>query len=385
MGRIPMGASDYAIMRYTEDETANDTSLTSFSISRDMMYLIPYIKAAQALNSNIHFWASPWTPPTWMKTFSGLVNGATCAMQGTSVFDGGCMDASAANLTAYAQYFVKFVQAYAAQNIPIEFVAPQNEPNYALGYPSCLWNSADYTKFVGEYLGPALGSTSTKLMLGTNSNNTSGKDTAVVTSVMGDATAKTFPKVIGLQWGMLDNYESSSSMYKTYGIPVWATEHMCGNYPWNPSGFPSYVDTAAPNDLAYGVESWGYIAKAIRAGVTAYNAWNMVLDTVGKGNDSTRAWAQNALLTVNTSTKTLNITPAYYVFRHFSQFVQPGATVLATTGGDAVGFKNPDGTLVGVMYNSGSATTYTVAIGGKKLQFPMPAKGWATVLLSPGT
>ena len=389
MGRIPIGASDYAVMRYTEDETAGDTSLTGFSISRDMMYLIPYIKAAQALNSNIHFWASPWTPPTWMKTFSGSVNGATCAMggaaagkAGVTAFDGGCMNASTANLTAYAQYFVKFVQAYAAQGIPIDYVAPQNEPNYALGYPTCLWTAADYTKFVGQYLGPAMATTTTKLMLGTNSNNSSGMDTTIVTTVMGDATAKTFPKVVGLQWGMLDNYESNSSMYKGYGIPVWATEHMCGNYPWNPSGSPSYVEPA-PNNQAYGVESWGYIAKAIRAGVTAYNAWNMVLDTMGKGNDMTRQWAQDALLTVNTSTKTLNITPAYYAFRHVSQFAQPGAQVLATTGGDSLGFKNPDGTLVGVMFNSGSATTYTVAIGGKKLQFPMPANGWATVLYNP--
>ena len=209
----------------------------------------------------------------------------------------------------------------------IDYVAPQNEPNYALGYPTCLWNSADYAKFVGQYLGPALASTTTKLMLGTSSNKDSGKDTTVVTSVMGDATAKTFPKVVGLQWGMLDNYEANSSMYKTYGLPVWATEHMCGNYPWNPSGSPSYVEPA-PNDFAYGVESWGYLAKAIRGGVTAYNAWNMVLDTMGKGNDSTRQWAQDALLTVNTSSKTLNITPAYYVFRHFSQFAQPGAQVV---------------------------------------------------------
>ena len=69
----------------------------------------------------------------------------------------------------------------------------------------------------------------------------------------------------------------------------------------------------------------------------------MVLDTVGKGIDTTRDWPQNALLTVDTSAKTLNITPAYYVFRHFSQFVDPGAKVVATTGGDAVAFKNPDG------------------------------------------
>ena len=84
MGRIPIGASDYALQRYTDDETANDTSLSSFSISQDMNYLIPYVKAAQAVNGSLRFWASPWTPPTWMKTNTGTVNGTSCAKVGST-------------------------------------------------------------------------------------------------------------------------------------------------------------------------------------------------------------------------------------------------------------------------------------------------------------
>jgi glucosylceramidase len=196
---------------------------------------------------------------------------------------------------------------------------------------------------------------------------------------MADATAKGIVKNAGFQWGMLDIFESNPSWLNLGGLSAWATEHKCGNYPWNPAGSPAYVEPA-PNNQAYGVESWGYIAKAIRAGVTSYNAWNMVLDTVGKGNDTTRAWSQNALLAVNTSSKTLTITPAYYVFRHASQYAQVGAKVVSTTGGDAIAFKNPDGTLVAVMYNSGAAATYIVQIAGKKLQFSMPGNGWATVV-----
>ena len=67
MGRIPMGASDYAIARYTLDETVNDTTMAMFSINQDMQYLIPYVKAAMAVKPSIRLWASPWTPPTWMK------------------------------------------------------------------------------------------------------------------------------------------------------------------------------------------------------------------------------------------------------------------------------------------------------------------------------
>ena len=135
----------------------------------------------------------------------------------------------------------------------------------------------------------------------------------------------------------------------------------------------------APNDQAYAVESWRLIRDWIHAGVTAYSTWNMVLDTVGTGIDTTRVWPQNALLTVDTATKKLNITPTYYVFRHLSQFVVPGARVVATSG-DALAFKNPDGSVVAVVYNSGAARTTTLAAAGKRLQFAMPANGWATVV-----
>jgi glucosylceramidase len=273
------------------------------------------------------------------------------------------------------------VQGYKQQGITIETVAPQNEPNFGQNYPSAFWATALFTKFVGQYLGPAFTSAglTTKIMLGTMSNSDSTKDPAIVSSVMGDATAKGYIKSIGMQWGML----ASVAAAKSYNLPIWQTEHKCGNYPFtvtgeNPPPAP-FNKNGAPNDQAYGAESWGMLRDWIKAGVTAYSAWNMVLDTVGLGIDTTRVWPQNALLTVNTAAKTLNVTPAYYVFRHLSQFVVPGAKVVATSGGDALAFKNPDGSIITVMYNPGGAATYIVAVGGKKLQFAMPSNGWATV------
>jgi glucosylceramidase len=362
-GRIPIGATDYAIDRYTLDETANDTSLANFSISRDQQKLIPFVKAAQAVKGNIRFWASPWTPPTWMK--QGPFNDS-------SPFDGGTMKGDDATLKAFAQYLIKFVQAYAEQGINIETVSPQNEPGYSGTYPTCGWDPTIYTKFVGQYLGPAIASAglSTKIMLGTFNGGTG--DTNIVSTVMGDPTAKSYIKVFGYQWGMKSNVANA----KSYNLPVWQTEHQCGNYPW---GMP-FNSTVAPNDQAYGVETWGLIRDWIKAGVTAYATWNMVLDTKGIGIDSMRIWPQDSLLVVDTSAKTLTITPAYYVFRHFSQFVAPGAKVVATSGGDAIAFKNADGSIVAVMYNSGAAKSTMVAIAGKKLQFSMPGNGWATVV-----
>jgi glucosylceramidase len=393
-GRIPMGASDYGTSRYTCDDTGSDvspdgseanrppadTSLSKFSLDRDGQNLIPYVKAALAVKPDIRFWSSPWTPPVWMKTsYKKDIMGSSGNAKKPSYYDGGNMKGDAATLTAYAQYYAKFVQGYKDQGIHIELVSPQNEPGYDLNYPSCLWDKTTYITWIGQYLGPAMKNIGVKVMLGTLSNADNGKDIDTAQAAAADATAKQFLSVVGVQWGVLDKVNSGT----TFGsLPIWASEHKAGNYPWNPDGYPKYNATQAPNDLAYGVESWGYIRDAINKGkVTSYSSWNMVLDKLGLGVDTSRDWKQDALLVADSGNVTP--TPAYYVFRHFSQFVDPGAKVVKTSGGDAVAFKNSDGSLVAVMYNAGSAGTTTVAVGGKKLQFAMPASGWATVKLNP--
>jgi glucosylceramidase len=136
------------------------------------------------------------------------------------------------------------------------------------------------------------------------------------------------------------------------------------------------------NDHLYGEESWQLIRDWIVSGVNSYSAWNMVLDTVGKSLDN---WPQNALLTVDRATKKLNVTPAYYVFRHFSQYIAPGATRIGTSGNsDALAFKNPDGSIIVQVYNKGAAAKRTTVGVGSALsqalyQFDAPAHGWATL------
>jgi glucosylceramidase len=371
-GRIPIGASDYALARYTDDEVASgstDTSMSSFSIAQDKVNLIPYIKAAQAVKSDIRFWASPWTPPTWMKTGTFIASGGN-GKKTSSNFDSGDMKTDDATLTAFAQYLVKWVQAFQDQGIKIEIVSPQNEPNYAENYPSCHWDTSTFVTFVGKYFGPAITSANLniKVMDGTLSNPSGDAD--IGQKVLQDSTAKGYIGAIGVQWGMAAASQISTLKNLAGGISIWLSEHQCGG---------TIGSTApAPNDLAYGQASWGYIRDAIKNGLTAYNAWNMVLDKGGLGIDDGRKWPQNALLVADSGQITQ--TPAYYVFRHVSQFVDPGATVLGTSTNDSVAFKNPDGSIVAVMYNSGGAkSTYTVSMGGKKLQLSMPGSGWATV------
>jgi glucosylceramidase len=399
-GRIPIGTNDYAMSRYTDDEVTSggtDYNMTSFSITEDKKYLIPYVQAAQKVNPSLQFWASPWTPPTWMKTGTagiactcGTTGNGPCnspGKQSTSPFDGMNMKSDTMTLQALAMYYLKWVQAYAAQNIMISTLMPQNEPNYPENYPSAMWDPTTYDTFLATYLGPTFKNNgmNTQIFLGTMSNDNTGADPAIITKVLADPTAMSFIHGFALQWNMEGNptagqFSSNISGVTSSSLPKWQTEHQCGNYPWNPAGSPAYNSTQAPNDYYYGTETWGHIRDWVKAGVTTYSAWNTVLDPQGNGNDTCRQWYQESLLVV--SGTTLIITPAYYVFRHVSQYIQPGATRVATTGSlDALAFKNPDGSHVTIMYNSGSsAVATTLSAGSGKFQFSVPANGFATVV-----
>ena len=121
--------------------------------------------------------------------------------------------------------------------------------------------------------------------------------------------------------------------------------------------------------------------------MNSYSAWNMVLDTIGKSLDN---WPQNALLVVDRTAKTLTVTAAYYVFRHFSSTIAVGATRIGTSGSKrcALAFKNPDGSIVVQVYNNGTASKKTIIGVGSALsqtlyQFDVPAHGWATLKVAP--
>jgi glucosylceramidase len=370
-GRIPIGSSDYSRDRYSLAPEADDFDMSSFSIERDREMLIPFIQAAQVVNPALEFWASPWSPPPWMKD--------------NNDFDGGNMKTDAQTLAAHALYLAKFVQEYAAEGIDIYAVHPQNEPGYQTGYPSCGWTGAQMADYVSTHLGPLLEELSlpTEIWMGTMSNNVSDK--ALLDAVLANAGARSYLRGIGLQWGMVDHAQS----YADEGLLLMQTEHKCGNYNFDqPDIDPNdgidiswsqgqRNNAGAPNDYAYGVETWALIRIWITRGAHAYLAWNMVLDTAGM---SMTNWPQNALLTVDTQAQELIVTPAYYAFRHVSQYVEPGAVRLGTQGGDALAFRNPDGSIVTALFNAGnSPAETTLAVAGKNLQFTVPARGWATV------
>jgi glucosylceramidase len=356
-GRLPLGASDYSMSWYTLDDTAGDYAMDKFSIDRDRQKLIPFIKEALKTKPDLHLWASPWVVPAWMMDSSKN------------------MKSDAQTLGAHALYMARFVEEYAKEGVKIEAIHPQNEPGYARVH----WTQAELIDFMKTYLGPTFAqrNLSTEIWCGTMSKDPD--DTSIAQATANDAAAMKYVKGFGVQW----NLQSAVAGLAAKG-PVMQTEHRCGNYNFDsPYWDKSRYDAKKPqNDHLYGEESWQLIRDWIVSGVNSYSAWNMVLDTVGMSLDS---WPQNALLVVDRSAKTLTVTAAYYAFRHYSQYIAPGATRIAISGSkDALAFKNPDGSIITEIYNgTGSPKTTTIAVGGALYQFEVPSHGWATFRVSP--
>lgn len=387
-GRIPIGASDYGLDRYTCNESKDDFAMANFSVERDKKCLMLYIKAAQAVKPNLQFWASAWTPPTWMKTGAADAAG----------YDGGVMKNEPKYLAANALYTAKWCEAYKAEGIPIGFVVPQNEPGYAQHYPSCGWGrtrSQDGSttttgpEFLSTYTSTYLGDTlkkrcpDTKIWYGCLSNDVTAPD--YWNGMKAKANCKEIIKGFAGQWNCVTFVKGAISD----GYLTMCSEHKCGNYPWigktassaETADSTSFLESMAPNNHAYGVESWGMLKSWIKEGVNIYSGWNMILDTKGLNLDKSRVWPQNAMLVVDRQAKVLKETPYYYVMRHVGQYVDSGAVRIGTSGGDALAFKNPNGSIVVTAYNPGSsAAQTTIAVGGKNYKVSIPSTGWATLV-----
>lgn len=142
--RVPLGASDFALSDYTYDDVPGggaDPELKYFSIAHDEAYILPALRLALGLNPALRLMGSPWSAPARMKAGDDLHGGALKEKY----------------YQAFANYHVKFVQAYAAAGVPIDTLSPQNEPMYeSAGYPTMGMSAVQQQAFVRDYLGPAL-------------------------------------------------------------------------------------------------------------------------------------------------------------------------------------------------------------------------------------
>ncbi|MFI5528406.1 ricin-type beta-trefoil lectin domain protein [Kitasatospora sp. NPDC051853] len=355
MIRNPMGASDLARYGYTYDDRPagqTDPSLANFSISHDLVDVLPLTKQAKQLNPALTTMASPWTAPAWMKD-SGSLNGGWL---------------KAEYYGAYAQYFVKYVQAYQAQGVPVDYLTVQNEPTCCGGYPSMSWNGSGLAYFTKNNLLPALagaGLGSKVLALDWNWDQYAGYGAPVVD----DPAIRSHPNFGGIAWhGYGGDVATQTAVHDQYpGVDAFGTEHSGGTW------IADQQREDMRNIIDY-TRNWG---KSVVK-------WSLAVDQNG-GPHFGGCGTCTGLVTVQnggSQAGQVDYTVEYYTMGHLTKFVKPGAYRIASTANSAVpnvAWRNPDGSKALIAYNdSGTAQTVRVNWGGQSFGYQLPAKTSAT-------
>lgn len=356
--RNPMGASDYARDFYSYNELPfgeTDVELAKFSIAHDEADIIPLTKQALQLNPQLKLMGSPWSAPGWMKTSGSMIGG----------------ELKPEYYAAYAKYFVKYVQAYAAHGLHIYAVTPQNEPLYCpRHYPGMLMLPEVQSEFVKRYLKPAFAEQGiTTKILCYDHNWDKPEYPLHVLEAAGDA-------VDGVAWHWYGGKPSAQTevFLADPSKEVHFTEGSGGE--WIPPFEPAFS-----NVMRTGIE-------IIRNYSKSFVLWNMALDenngpsVPGFGTSTCRG-----LLKVEQQSKQFQYTLDYYALAHFSKCVRPKAVRLGTEAADeairAVALRNVDQSIAVIAFND-SEQARDIAIelpGREQLKLHMAAKSAVTVHL----
>lgn len=369
--RMPVGANDFSRDWYSYNETDGDFEMKNFTIANDQQTLIPFIRNAQKYYSDLQIWASPWSPPSWMKynkhyasAYTGeqynekYRNGLPADKVGYEGSDMFIQDSL--HLQAYALYFSKFIESYKQQGIDIFAVMPQNEFNSAQIFPSCCWTAASLANFIGNYLGPAMKELDVQVMFGTMER----VNESLVDTLLTDPVSSPYIKGVGFQWAGKRAIQGIHERYPD--MKLYQTEQECGD---------------GKNDWNGAVYSWNLMRHYLENGTSAYMYWNISLE---KGGISRWGWAQNSLIVVDAATKTFQYSNEYYIMKHISHYVQPGARKLQTDGefSNLLAFINPDKSIVVALANeSNEEQIISVKVNDRVYQPLLPAHSVSTLLI----
>ncbi len=387
--RLPMGSSDYtATDRYYTYADEPSPDLSAFSIEHDKRYIIPMLKEAIRLNPEIQLMGSPWSPPAWMKTNESLVGitkqekaaGKTCRLKPE------CFE-------LYAEYFVRYVQAYREQGITIHAITLQNEPQFdAARYPCMRLTVEDEAKLAG-LVGRKLAERglTTRIfahdhnwVLHPNDREIVGGDAkmdamARVTKLFTDDAAGRY--IAGSAWHCYSG--SIEDMQKVYASlhgrfperPIYCTEVSAWRDASKKEWFGDVQWGLRANWLGT-VQNWGSVALE----------WNLVLDH--KHGPTLRDDSLAiGLVTVDTDTyNSVKCEREYYAMAHVSKAARPGAVCVRTsvTGAgtvEAAAFRLKTGQIGLVAFNPDSADrSFDVVCGERRFAYTLPARSIATFL-----
>jgi len=294
VARLSIGASDYSAELYSYDDVPFDTVLAHFSIARDEEYIIPMIKEILQIRPDLYIFASPWTPPGWMKT-----GGELC---------GGYMREQF--VECYADYFVKYVEAYAAHGISIRAVTPQNEPGteQSCRMPACVWHPETEGRFI-KLLRQKLDAAGLPVEIWLHDHNFAGE--------------------AQVRW-QLENIEglkaaASGVAFHYYGDCIEKTLALKAAHP----ELPLHFTEGGPRLYDHYDSDWCkwmlQITGALKCGYKSFTGWNLMLDENGWPNNG--PFSCGGLVTRNSITGELSYSGQYWAFAHIAKYITPKSKI----------------------------------------------------------
>jgi len=359
LGRTHINSCDFSSSSYAYTETDGDTLLKNFSVDPDRKYRIPFIKEAiAAAGGSLTLFASPWSPPAWMKSNKDMLHGGKLLPNYQQ---------------AWADYYVKFFEEYQKEGIPFWGLTVQNEPMATQTWESCIYTAEEERDFVKNYLGPTLAKSAFKDAKLIIWDHNRGLMVQRAATVYNDPEASKYVWGTGFHWYVGDHFDNVQLHAEAFPDKNLIFTEGC-NYPFN-------YDSLA--NWHWGENYGKSLVNDLNAGTAAWTDWNILLDETGGPNHVNNFCY--APVIGNTKTGELVYMASYYYLGHFSKFIRPGAKrVLCSSNDDelqATSFLNPDGTLATVVLNlTGKAKDFNVWISGKTVKTTAPAHSILTVI-----
>ena len=348
LGRTNIQSCDFSSDSYSYIKDG-DAALKTFDIGHDKKYRIPFIKdAISAAGGKLNIFASPWSPPGFMKTNHDILHGGKLEKK----YD-----------QSWANFYVKFIRAYEKEGIPIWGLTVQNEPMATQTWESCLYTAEEERDFVKNFLGPTLqkqGLSGKKLIVWDHNRDLLYQRAS---TILEDAAAAKYVWGIGFHWyetwtGAGMNFANVSLVHQAFPDKNLVFTEGCAER----------YDATKLNDWSLGEKYGTSMINDFNGGTVAWTDWNVLLDENGGPNHV----GNFCFAPVHADTKSGNLiyTNSYYYIGHFSKFIKPGARRIASAASRdkllTTAYINPDGKLaVVVMNKTDEKIDYFLWIKGK--------------------
>ena len=359
LGRTHINSCDFSLGNWAYCDTDGDTELKSFSVAHDREKIIPFLKAAAATAGKpLQLFASPWSPPAWMKT-NGMMN------------KGGKLKPE--YRAAWALYYARYLAAYKEEGIDLWGLSIQNEPEATQTWDSCVYTGEEERDFVRDYLGPTLhrdGWGHIKVIVWDHNRDRLFERAKVVYD---DPEASRYVWGTGFHWYMADCFENVQRVHDAYPDKALIfTEGCFEHYQADLHGkweFGEKYAQSVLNDLNHWTCAWC--------------DWNLILDETGGPNHVGNFCSAPIMVDTRVPGGEIVRQSGYYYLGHFSRFIRPGAVrvTAASTRDDleTTAFVNRDGRVAVVVLNrSDKAYPFTLKYRGQGAETEAPAHSITT-------